>query len=142
MDYKETTVCVSGYFDPIHIGHIEYFKKAKQLASKLIVIVNNDQQATLKKGKSFMKDSERVLLISELSCVDTVVLSIDTDRTVCKTLELIKPSIFANGGDQFNNSIPESKICDKYDIKLIDSLGDKIQSSSWLLANSESHLKN
>ena len=71
-------VCVSGYFDPIHVGHLEYFKKSKQLGDKLMVIVNNDDQAVLKKGKAFMPADERIKLIEEFKCVDIVVKSIDT----------------------------------------------------------------
>lgn len=128
-------VCVSGYFDPIHVGHIEYFKKSKVIGDKLMVIVNNDEQAILKKGKSFMPVDERIKIIEELKCVDIVVKSIDTDRTVCQTLDNVipKPHYFCNGGDQNNNTIPESKICIKNNIELRDGFGDKIQSSSWLV---------
>jgi len=131
-------VCVSGYFDPLHIGHIEYFKKSKKIGDKLMVIVNNDFQAKLKKGKSFMPCDERIQIIKELKCVDIVVKSIDKDRTVCKTLKTIepKPYYFCNGGDQNNNTIPETKICIERNIKLKDGFGDKIQSSSWLIKNS------
>ena len=127
--------CVSGYFDPIHIGHIEYFKLSKQSADKLMVIVNNDDQSKLKKGTHFMSADERIKIIQELKCVDYVVKSIDTDRTVCKTLEILdpKPNFFCNGGDQNNNSIPEAEICNKLGITLLDGFGDKIQSSSWLI---------
>lgn len=127
--------CVSGYFDPIHIGHIEYFKLSKNVADKLMVIVNNDDQAILKKGRAFMPADERIKIIQELKCVDYVVKSIDTDRTVCKTLASVepRPTYFCNGGDQNNNSIPEAKICDELGIKLLDGFGDKIQSSSWLI---------
>jgi cytidyltransferase-like protein len=134
-----TIASVSGYFDPIHIGHIEYFKMAKQYADKLMVIVNNDEQATLKKGRAFMPCEERMQIIQELTCVDIVVKSVDTDRTVCKTLETVspKPTYFCNGGDQNNQSIPESTICNELNIVLIDGLGDKIQSSSWLIKGSK-----
>jgi len=132
--------CVSGYFDPIHIGHIEYFKLSKNVADKLMVIVNNDDQAILKKGRAFMPADERIKIIQELKCVDYVVKSIDTDRTVCKTLASVepRPTYFCNGGDQNNNSIPEAKICDELGIKLLDGFGDKIQSSSWLIKGTTS----
>lgn len=135
----EKIVCVSGYFDPIHVGHIEYFKKSKLIGDKLMVIVNNDEQATLKKGKPFMPVDERIQLIKELRCVDIVVKSIDTDRTVCKTLETVepKPDYFCNGGDQNNNTIPEGEVCNKRNIELRDGFGDKIQSSSWLIKGSK-----
>ena len=133
-------VCVSGYFDPIHVGHLEYFKKSKQIGDKLMVIVNNDEQATLKKGKPFMPVDERIELIKEFKCVDYVVKSVDTDRTVCKTLEIVepKPTYFCNGGDQNNNTIPETDVCEKRGIELRDGFGDKIQSSSWLIKGSKS----
>ena len=132
-------VCVSGYFDPIHIGHIEYFKKSKELGDELIVIVNNDFQAKLKKGKYFMPCEERIKIIKELKCVDKVIESIDIDRTVCKTLESLnpKPIFFCNGGDQNNNTIPETDVCNKYNIELRDGFGQKIQSSSWLIKKSK-----
>ena len=131
-------VCVSGYFDPIHVGHIEYFKMSKKIGDKLMVIVNNDYQAKLKKGKPFMPVSERVRIIKELKCVDYVIESIDIDRTVCQTLlnVLPKPTFFCNGGDQNNNTIPEVEICNKRNIILKDGFGNKIQSSSWLIKNS------
>ena len=136
----EKIVCVSGYFDPIHIGHIEYFKKSKEIGTKLMVIVNNDDQARLKKGRPFMPCKERMQLIEELKCVDIVVESIDTDRTVCNTLSTVepKPDFFCNGGDQNNNTIPEGPVCEARNIELRDGFGDKIQSSSWLIGNSQS----
>lgn len=123
----------SGYFDPLTVGHVEYLEKAKGLGDKLIVIVNNDHQAGLKKQFSFINQDERVRIVKALRCVDEVVLSIDEDRTVCKTLELLKPDIFAKGGDQNVGTIPEKEICDLHNIKIVDGLGDKIQSSRWLL---------
>ncbi len=128
-------VSVSGYFDPVHVGHLEYFKKSKKIGTKLMVIINNDEQAILKKGKPFMPVDERIKIIKEFRCVDFVVKSIDTDRTVCKTLETVepKPDYFCNGGDQNNNTIPETEVCKKRGIELRDGFGDKIQSSSWLI---------
>ena len=123
-------VAISGYFDPIHVGHIEYINMAKKLGDKLVVIVNNNYQCELKKGKPFMDEKDRLSIVSNLKNVDEVFLSIDEDKTVCASLEKIKPDIFANGGDRKNYEIPESVICKKYDIKIIDGLGDKIRSSS------------
>jgi glycerol-3-phosphate cytidylyltransferase-like family protein len=104
-----------------------------------MVIVNNDEQAKLKKGKAFMPVEERMKIIEELKCVDYVVRSIDIDRTVCKTLEMVepRPTYFCNGGDQNNNSIPEAKICNELGIELLDGFGEKIQSSSWLIKGSK-----
>jgi cytidyltransferase-like protein len=123
-------VAVSGYFDPIHVGHLEYLKLAKQLGDKLIVIVNNDKQAILKKRKSFMNEKDRMEIVSALQCVDEVFLSIDDNKSVCKSLEFLKPSIFANGGDRSLSEIPETAIIEKYSIKMVDGLGEKIRSSS------------
>jgi len=130
-------VCCSGYFDPLHVGHVEYLQKSKDLGTKLIVIVNNDEQAQMKKGKSFMSAHERLKLVRALRCVDAAVLAIDKDRTVCETLRIIHPDVFTNGGDQTNESIPEAAVCHELGIELTDGLGGKIQSSSWLTAKSE-----
>lgn len=126
-------IVASGYFDPIHIGHIEYLKLAKQLGGELIVIVNNDRQAKIKKGFSFMNENERMEIVKSIKYVDDVFLSIDEDSTVCKSLEKLKPNIFAKGGDRNSSNIPELEICNKHDIKIVDGLGNKIQSSSNLI---------
>ena len=130
----ETIVCASGYFNCLHYGHIEYLQKSKDLGTKLIVIVNNDKQSLLKKGTSFMPEEERLKIVRSLECVDAAILAVDEDRTVCKTLKLIHPHIFTNGGDQTNDKIPEKDVCYEIGTKLVDGLGDKIQSSSWLIA--------
>lgn len=139
MSTSSTIVCVSGYFDPIHVGHLEYLCKARKLGDELVVIVNNDHQASLKKGKSFMPQNERVEILKALRMVDHVVLSVDMDRTVCQTLRVMepRPHIFANGGDQTNQSIPEAPVCEELGISLADGLGDKIQSSSWLIRDAK-----
>jgi len=141
---KKKAIIVSGYFNPLHKGHIELFHNAKQFGEYLIIIVNNDYQRVLKGSKEFMPENERLLIINELHVTDTAILSIDEDRTVCKTLQKIHNDYadkfhlsFANGGDQSVDIIPEKKICDELGIKLIDGLGDKIQSSSWLLKNNK-----
>ena len=123
-------VAVSGYFDPVHVGHLEYLKLAKKLGEKLVVIINNNHQCVLKKGKPFMDEADRVEIVKNLKMVDEVFLSIDKDKTVCASLEVLKPDIFANGGDRSTKEVPESSVCKKYNIKMIDGLGDKIRSSS------------
>jgi len=128
--HKELIVAVSGYFDPLHVGHLEYFKLAKQLGDKLYVIVNNDVQAVLKKQTSFMNENDRLEIIKSLSIVDNAILSIDQDKSVSKTLEKIKPNIFGNGGDQIKGSILEEDTCMRNNIKIVDQLGKKIRSSS------------
>ena len=130
-------VVTSGYFDPLHVGHIECLELAKQLGDKLIVIVNSDLQAKLKKGKSFMSQQDRMKIVSSLKCVDEVFLSIDKDKTQCKSLKFLKPNIFAKGGDRTSCEIPESKICKDLGIKIVDGLGKKIRSSSELTGMNE-----
>lgn len=136
----KTAIIVSGYFNPIHKGHIEYFQKAKNLADILFVIVNSDYQRSLKGSKPFQNEAERLIIVNNIKAVDKVFLSIDKNRTVCSTIEKIFDEFgsefklcFANGGDQNNDIIPEKDTCTKLGIKLIDGLGDKIQSSSWLI---------
>ncbi len=139
---KEKIIIVSGYFNPIHKGHLEYFIYAKAKGNLLFVIVNSDYQRALKGSKKFQDEKERLFIVKHIKEVDQAFLSIDQDRTVCKTLEMLyfefgktHELVFANGGDQNNTYIPEASICSKLGIELIDGLGVKIQSSSWLLSN-------
>ena len=133
-------VITSGYFNPIHSGHLEYFEISKNDRDKLFVIVNNDYQRKLKGSKEFMKEKERITIVNTIGLVDIAFLSIDTDRSVVKTIQLIYSKFsseyklfFANGGDQNNEICPERDVCNIHGIQLIDGLGKKIQSSSWLL---------
>ena len=80
------TVAISGYFDPLHVGHLEYIELASELGDHLTVIVNSDLQCELKKGKSFMSEKDRVRIIQALKAVDTTFLSIDEDLSVCLSL--------------------------------------------------------
>ena len=137
---KKKAIIVSGYFNPIHKGHLEYFNNAKALCDELFVIVNNDHQRALKGSKEFQKEDERMIIVSNIKAVDKAILSIDQDRTVCETIRMIANQYranydlgFANGGDQNNDTIPERPICEEMNVALVDGLGDKIQSSSWLL---------
>lgn len=139
---KKKAIIVSGYFNPIHKGHIEYFHNAKKKGDILIIIVNNDYQRKLKGSKQFMDEDERLLIINELKVTDHSYIAVDKDRTVIQTIRKIYNELsseydlyFANGGDQTNEDVPEKEICDKLGISMIDGLGDKIQSSSWLLKN-------
>ena len=137
---NKNAIIVSGYFNPLHKGHLEYFEKAKSSGDVLFVIVNSDYQRKLKGSKEFQDETERLLIVSSLRIVNKAILSIDKDKTVRQTIKQIyenygdKYSLaFANGGDQNNEKIPEKDICQNLNIKLIDGLGEKIQSSSWLL---------
>jgi cytidyltransferase-like protein len=137
---KPKAIIVSGYFNPLHKGHLELFEKAKAAGEELWVIVNSDLQRELKGSKEFMDENERHIIVSAIKYVDKALISIDKDKTQCATLAHLADScnkdfdlFFANGGDQNNESIPEVPICKEKGIGLLEGLGDKIQSSSWLL---------
>ena len=137
---KPKAIVVSGYFNPLHKGHLELFEKAKAAGDQLWVIVNSDFQRGLKGSKEFMDQDERHLIVSAIRIVDKALVSIDKDKTQCATLADLADKFsseyelyFANGGDQNNESIPEVPVCREKGIGLLEGLGDKIQSSSWLL---------
>ena len=137
---KPKVIIVSGYFNPLHKGHLELFEKAKTKGDALWVIVNSDLQRELKGSKVFMDEDERLIIVKAIGIVDKALVSIDKDKTQCASLSYLAKQygadydlFFANGGDQNNDSIPEVTVCKKLGIGLIQKLGDKIQSSSWLL---------
>ena len=124
---------VSGGFDPVHIGHVRMIRGAAQLG-KLIVILNNDAFLMRKKGFVFMPLEERKEILENIKGVDSVFVAIDEDDSVCKSLEAIKPDIFANGGDRKAvNEIREADVCKRLGIEMVFNVGGgKVQSSSWL----------
>ena len=137
---KPKAIIVSGYFNPLHKGHLELFEKAKASGDQLWVIVNSDLQRELKGSKAFMDEDERLIIVSAIGIVDKALVSVDKDKTQCATLLFLAKEygtaydlFFANGGDQNNDSIPEVPVCREKGIGLLEGLGDKIQSSSWLL---------
>jgi cytidyltransferase-like protein len=137
---KKIVVAVSGGFDPIHIGHVRMFERAKALGDELVVILNNDNWLKKKKGFSFMPEKERKEVIEALRSVDRVVITKhkpnDPDTSVSRELRAIKPDIFANGGDRKFDNIPEVAVCKAIGCDMVFNIGKggKIQSSSWLLA--------
>jgi len=131
---KKKVVAVSGYFNPLHVGHLEMMERAKKLGDKLVVIVNNDHQVKLKGSVPFMSLADRVQIIGALRAVDEVFVSIDRDKTVCRSLAKVKPDIFANGGDRKSlGDVPEYEVCQKLNITMVDGLGKKIRASSELI---------
>ena len=132
-------VLVTGGFDPIHKGHIEYFKEAKLLGDKLIVGLNSDHWLTRKKGKPFMDLENRAMVIQSLNMVDEVIIFNDEDNTSChaihQALQFYDEVIFANGGDRLISNIPEyEKYSNDERVKFVCNVGgDKTESSSWLL---------
>ena len=136
---KQKAIIISGDFNHIHKGHLECFNNAKAISDKLFVIVITPIKELLKEVKSF-RMRMRMIIVSNIKAVNKAILSIDTDRTVCATIKMIVEQFgeefelgFANGGDQNNDTIPERSVCEEMNVALIDGLGDKIQSSSWLL---------
>jgi len=144
---KYKVVMVSGGFDPIHHGHVRYFKDAKKLGDKLVVVINNDHWIRLKKGHGFMSARDRAEIIGAFRDVDQVIISKHTkntkDMSVCKELLKLNPDIFANGGDRFADNIPEFKLCKRLGIEMVFNVGHggKVRSSSELLKKYADHLK-
>jgi cytidyltransferase-like protein len=127
-------VCVSGGFDPIHIGHVRMIRDASRFG-KVIVIANSDEWLVRKKGYAFMPYEERQEILYSIKGVVDVVEAQDDDNTVCETLRHLHPHIFANGGDRGDRNTPEMDVCKELDIQMIWGMGgnDKPQSSSWLI---------
>jgi D-beta-D-heptose 7-phosphate kinase/D-beta-D-heptose 1-phosphate adenosyltransferase len=118
------TVAVSGGFDPVHSGHIQLFAEARELGDELVVILNSDRFLMEKKGFVFMPFEERKEIIESIRWVDEVVDCIDEDQTVCRTLGLVKPDIFANGGDRVEGTLPKAEelVCAQLGIRMIYGL--------------------
>ena len=133
-------VAISGGFDHHHIGHIRYIREGRALGDKLVVILNNDNWLMKKKGFVFMPQAERKEVLEAIDGVDEVILTDhapdDDDRSVCRTLRLIRPDVFANGGDRKpdGDPVPEVSLCDELGIEMFYNVGHggKVQSSSWL----------
>ena len=145
---SKKVVMVSGGFDPVHIGHVRMFEEAKKLGDELVVVLNNDNWLKFKKGYTFMSDTDRKEIIESFRSVDRVVLTSHEpntdDITVCRELELIRPHIFANGGDRKENvPVPEYEICAKLGIEMVFNIGHggKVQSSSELVKKAQDNKK-
>jgi D-beta-D-heptose 7-phosphate kinase/D-beta-D-heptose 1-phosphate adenosyltransferase len=142
---KASWVMVSGGFDPIHIGHVRMFEKARKLGDKLVVVINNDHWLMDKKGYVFMSQKERGEIIASFPSVNKVVFTdhkpgeYNTDKSVCRAIQKLKPAIFANGGDRKpdGDPVPEVELCKKLGIKLAYNVGagGKVQSSSWMIGD-------
>ena len=131
---------VTGGFDPLHSGHIAYFKAAKRFGNPLCVGVNSDEWLTRKKGKPFMTITERMSIIKELKCVDLAIEFRDDDNSACDAitmaLSVYGKVIFANGGDRHNENTPEYikfKDDDRVEFRWAVGGSDKKNSSSWIL---------
>ena len=137
-------VVISGYFNPLHCGHLDYIEAAAELGDYLIVIGNNDEQVKIKGSVPFMNAEDRTRIVESLSAVDAAVVSLDKDGTVVESLQMIVESagdetdvvIFANGGDRVAGNTPEEVYCAKNDVETAYNVGGgKTQSSSELLSD-------
>lgn len=142
------TVIVSGFFNPLHGGHLDMIEAAAEMGDQLIVIVNNDKQQILKKGKIILDEKNRLRLMRSLKGVDSVVLSVDEDPTQIKTLEMVAKQhpgdelVFANGGDRDSeNAIPEAAICHEYNIEMRFDAGEGKPDSSTRINQALGHAK-
>ena len=136
MQNNKIVVATGGGMDPVHVGHIRHFKEAKSLGDILIVMLQSDDWLIKKKGYCFIPYAERKEILESIRYVDKVIPVIDTDVSVAKTLEELKPNIFAKGGDRTLNTLPKAEIevCKRLGIKMVFGVGGgKVQSSSWLL---------
>lgn len=136
---------VSGYFNPLHVGHLALMESARDITGRLIVIVNNDIQQVAKKGKAITPEDQRLLLVKAMRVVDEAIVSLDNDNSVTKTLTAIRlshpsaPLYFCNGGDRADpEGIPanEAGICRELNIEMRFGVGgtEKLDSSSRLLS--------
>jgi len=133
---KKKTICVSGGFDPVHIGHLRMMQEAAQYG-EVVAIVNSDQWLMRKKGYIFMPFEERCEIIRGFKCVTATSSVGDDDGTVCEALRRLKPDYFANGGDRKTDNTPEMDVCEEFQIELLWAVGgNKIQSSSTLVNDS------
>lgn len=130
-------VIVSGYFNPLHGGHLDMIEAARAMGDKLIVIVNNDKQQHMKKGKIILDEKNRLRLMRALRDVNEVVLSMDEDPTIVRTLEMVARQhpgdelVFANGGDRDSEkAVPETEVCHKYDIEMVFGVGGTAKADS------------
>lgn len=127
-------VFVSGYFNPLHGGHLDMIQAAAKMGDHLVVVVNNDKQQLLKKGKIILDEANRLRLMRALKGVDQVMLSIDEDPTVRRTVEMLAQQfpdcklVFAQGGDRDSDKVnPEAEVCRKYGIEIVYGVGTDVR---------------
>ena len=130
---SDDIVCVSGGFDPVHVGHLKMMQEASRYG-KVVAIVNSDEWLMKKKGYIFMPFEERCEILQGFACVYDTEYVEDSDKTVCEALRRLKPKYFANGGDRKRANTPEMKLCEEMGVELLWNVGGgKIQSSSELV---------
>jgi glycerol-3-phosphate cytidylyltransferase/D-beta-D-heptose 7-phosphate kinase/D-beta-D-heptose 1-phosphate adenosyltransferase len=141
---RPVAVIVSGYFSPLHVGHLDMIESGAEIGDKLIVIVNNNDQQKAKKGKVIIDEQDRLRLVSALRDVDDALISIDADRTVRESIRQVAQKytdhdlIFANGGDRESGAVvPEAETCEEFGIKMIFDMGGNTKADSSTRINME-----
>lgn len=135
---RPTAVIVSGYFSPLHVGHLDMIDAAADLGDRLLVVVNNNDQQLAKKGKLILDEQDRLRIVSALRAVDDAMIAVDADRTVSASLEVLAERyadhelVFANGGDRKPEFVPEAEVCERFGIRMEFGVGgdDKADSST------------
>ena len=141
-------VVISGFFNPLHIGHIDYISSARNLGDFLIVIVNSDNQVKIKGSVPFMNQDDRLRIIRNIKGVDRSVIAIDEDGSVCQTIReefkrlqndhFFEDMVFANGGDRKEGGVPEDILENELGIRMVYNIGgEKVQSSSELIKKAD-----
>lgn len=139
MTEKPTLVIVSGYFGPLHVGHLNLIEGGAAAGDSLFVIVNNNEQQKLKKGKVIIDEQDRLRVVKALRDVDDAMISIDTDGAVIESIAHVAQAhpdhriIFGNGGDRKSGAVvPETEVCERYNIEMRFDVGgnDKADSST------------
>ena len=140
---RPVAVIVSGYFSPIHVGHLDMIEAAAALGDKLVVIVNNNAQQVAKKGKLIIDEADRLRIVEALGVVDLAMIAVDDDRTVSESLRAIAEAhpdhdlVFANGGDRKPEFVPESAVCEQYGIRMEFGVGGDAKADSSTRINME-----
>lgn len=136
-DERPTLVIVSGYFSPLHCGHLDYIEAGAAAGDKLAVIVNNNTQQVLKKGKVILDEQDRLRIVQALRVVDDAMIAIDGDGAVSETIERYAKAhpdhriIFGNGGDRVSDAVvPEADVCERYGIEMVFDLGGNTKRDS------------
>ncbi len=141
---RPVVVIVSGYFSPLHVGHLNMIEAAAGGGDKLVVIVNNNAQQLAKKGKVIIDERDRLRLVQALRDVDEALIAIDSDRTVSKSLGQVAKThpghelIFANGGDRKSGEVvPEAEACEEFGIRMVFDMGGNTKADSSTRINME-----